>query len=127
MIEKRLIGQLGERFQHATLIELSRQSYLILNNVRIPIFGRKANIIERTPESISKKSYLLMKDSEFYTNQRILGQTGYTNLANHRYVLDTRRKDYNEKVATADGSVNDIRLRQESMALKQETLGNLEL
>lgn len=68
-----------------------------------------------------------MKDSEFYTNQRILGQTGYTNLANHRYVLDTRRKDYNEKVATADGSVNDIRLRQESMALKQETLGNLEL
>lgn len=73
MIEKRLIGQLGDRFQHATLIELSRQSYLISNSVRIPIFGRKANIIERTPESTSKKSYLLMKDSEFYTNQRILG------------------------------------------------------
>ena len=52
VIERRLVGQLGDRFQHANLIELSRQSYLISNKVRMPIFGKKANLVERTDESI---------------------------------------------------------------------------
>lgn len=67
-----------------------------------------------------------MKDSEFYTNPRIMSTSGYKNLANHRYVLDTRKQDYTEPIATADGT-NDFRGKNESLALKQETLGNLEL
>lgn len=96
LIEKRLIGQLGERFQHAQLIELSRQSYLISNSVRLPIFGRKANIMERTDDNVSKKNYLLMKDGEFYANPRLLGQAGYNNPANHKYVLDPRKRELGE-------------------------------
>ena len=81
---------------------------MITNNVRIPVFGKKANIIERTPESISKKGYLLMKDSEFYTNPRIMTSNGFRNLANHRYILDTRRVDHSEPIETADGT-NEFR------------------
>ena len=88
MIEKRLIGQLGDRFKHAQLIELSRQSYLISYNVRLPVFGKKATIMERTDENISKKNYLMMKDGEFYTNFRLLGREGYTNYVNHKYRID---------------------------------------
>jgi hypothetical protein len=39
VIERRLVGQLGDHFQHAQLIELSRNSYLISNSVRLPIVG----------------------------------------------------------------------------------------
>lgn len=42
VIEKRLVGQLGDRFQHAQLVEIYRNSYLISNRVKLPIFGRKA-------------------------------------------------------------------------------------
>lgn len=45
-----------------------------------------------------------MKDSEFYTNPRIMTSNGFRNLANHRYVLDTRRQDHSEAIATADGN-----------------------
>ena len=91
VIEKRLVGQLGDRYEHAQLIEISRNSYLISNKVRLPVFGRKENIIERTEDSISKKGYLHMKDSEFFQSARILG--GGLNLntnhpLNHKYVLD---------------------------------------
>lgn len=74
------MGQLGERFEHAQLIEISRSSYLISNQVRIPIFGQKIKPTERTEESISKKGYLLMKDAELYS-QRIRGPI-------HKYKLD---------------------------------------
>lgn len=44
-----------------------------------------------------------MKDSEWYTHPKILGTTGYSNLANHKYVLDTRKqRDHLKQVATAD-------------------------
>ena len=65
---------------------------MISNSVRIPIFGRKANIMERTEENVSKKNYLLMKDGEFYANPRLLGQAGFSNPANHKYVLDPRKR-----------------------------------
>lgn len=107
------------------MIELSRQSYLISNRVRLPIFGRKANIMERTEDNTSKKNYLLMKDGEFYANPRLLGQAGYTNPGNHKYVLDPRKRELGEQIATADGSALDVRQKNESLALKQETLGDL--
>lgn len=31
VIEKRLVGQLGDRYKHAQLLELSRNNYLISN------------------------------------------------------------------------------------------------
>ena len=74
MIEKRLVAQLGDRYEHAELIEISRDSYLISNKVRLPIFGRKEKIVERTRDSISKKGYLLKASHQFSTA--------------HKYVLD---------------------------------------
>ena len=73
---------------------------MISNQVRLPVFGLKANIMQRTEENISKKNYLLMKDGEFYTNSRLLGQQGYSNFANHKYVLDPSLQ---QTVATAEG------------------------
>lgn len=90
VIEKRLVGQLGERFVHADLIEINRNSYLISNRVRMPVFGRSVKPIERTEESISRKGYLLMKDSEFYTSSRVFTNQvfGVSNALQHKYVLD---------------------------------------
>lgn len=85
------MGQLGDRYEHAQLIEISRNSYLISNKVRLPVFGRRENLIERTKDSISKKGYLLMKDSEFLSSQRILGNQNLPIVQqsiNHKYVLD---------------------------------------
>lgn len=81
VIEKRLIGQLGEPFQHAQLIELSRNSYLISNQVRLPILGQQQPIHERTKESISRKGFQEMKDTEFY-NSRRLHEPYLSNLTN---------------------------------------------
>lgn len=66
-----------------------------------------------------------MKDGEFYANPRLLGQAGYTNPGNHKYVLDPRKRELGEQIATADGSALDVRQKNESLALKQETLGDL--
>lgn len=53
-----------------------------------------------------------MKDSEFYTNPRIMTSNGFRNLANHRYILDTRRViDHSELVATAEDGTNDLRVQ----------------
>ena len=90
MIEKRLVSQLGDRYVHANLIELRPNSYLISQHVRLPVFGRKVNPIERTDESISRKGFLLMKDQEFYTSTRVFGNQvfGVSNAHQHKYVLD---------------------------------------
>lgn len=39
-IERQLVGQLGDRFKHARLLEVSENSYLISHGVRLPIFGQ---------------------------------------------------------------------------------------
>ena len=64
VIEKRLVQQLGDQYAHAELIEISRGSYLIQNNVRLPIFGRSLPRLERNKQSISKRGYLVMRDKE---------------------------------------------------------------
>ena len=64
VIEKRLVQQLGDQYAHAELIEISRGSYLIQNNVRLPIYGRSPPRLERNKQSISKRGYLVMRDKE---------------------------------------------------------------
>lgn len=60
-IERRLVGQLGERFKDAKLLEVSEGSYLIQNRVKLPIFGRRIERTIRTKSSIDKRSFLLSK------------------------------------------------------------------
>ena len=90
VIEKRLVSQLGDRYVHANLIELRPNSYLISQNVRLPIFGRSVKPIERTDESMSRKGYHMMKDREFISSTRVFGNQdfGFTNAQHHKYVLD---------------------------------------
>ena len=68
IIEKNLVGSLGDRFKNARLLEVSENSYLITTDVRLPILGKQFQIIERTKSSISKRAYLLNKNPE-YTNR----------------------------------------------------------
>ena len=70
--------------EEATLLDL------ISNRVRMPVFGRSVKPIERTEESISRKGYLLMKDSEIYTSSRVFTNQvfGVSNALQHKYVLD---------------------------------------
>jgi hypothetical protein len=51
------------------LLEISENSYLITTDVRLPIFGRPFQPIERTKTSISKRGYLLKLHPE-YTNKK---------------------------------------------------------
>ena len=60
-IERRLVGQLGDRFKDAKLLEVSEGSYLIQNRIKLPIFGRTINPVIRTKSSIDKRSFLLSK------------------------------------------------------------------
>ena len=57
VIERRLIGQLGDPFQHAQLIELSRNSYLISNKVRLPVLGQQKPLHEPTKDNVSRKGF----------------------------------------------------------------------
>lgn len=58
--------------------------------MRLPIFGSKANIIERTDETQSMKGFLQMKDQEFYYSAKVFGNQafGVLNAQQHKYVLD---------------------------------------
>jgi len=47
-IENKLVGQLGDRYKNARLVEISENSYLITCDVRLPIFGKSLQRIERT-------------------------------------------------------------------------------
>lgn len=96
VIERRLVGQLGDNFSKAQLIELSRNSYLISNQVRLPILGQQIRPIMRDKDNfIDRKGYVLMKDSEFFSSsgRRIdhlyKGQL-IDNETLKKYVLDPR-------------------------------------
>eukprot|EP00347_Sterkiella_histriomuscorum_P022188 403331364 len=69
-IERHLLGQLGDRFKHAKLMEISENSYLISADIRLPIFGRPFQLIERTKTSISKRGYLLKMHPEYTSQNR---------------------------------------------------------
>ena len=90
VIEKRLVSQLGDRYTHASLIELRPNSYLISQHVRLPVIGRPAMLIERSKETMSKKDFLMMKDNEFYAQEKsYTGQFfGLNNATAHKYKLD---------------------------------------
>jgi hypothetical protein len=64
-IESFLLGQLGDRFKHAKLLEVSEGSYLITMDVRLPVFGKALNIEKRDMKSIlrDKAGYLLKRDA----------------------------------------------------------------
>lgn len=62
-----MVGQLGERFMHAKLLEVSENSYLITTDVRLPVFGKTLSLVERTKSSISKRGYLIKQPE--YTNR----------------------------------------------------------
>ena len=91
VIQKRLVGQLGERFEHAQLIELQRGAYLISNRVRLPVFGKKAPILERTDENMTREGFRAVKEAEHLAwSDAARGALGlHTNLAvSYKYVLD---------------------------------------
>lgn len=94
VIERRLVGQLGDHFQDAQLIELSRNSYLIQNRVRLPILGQQQPLHERNKETISRKGFQQMKDLDFYSSRR-LNEPYVSNLMDanlQKYVLDPRMR-----------------------------------
>ena len=64
-IERFLLNQLGDRFKHAKLLEVSEGSYLITMDVRLPIFGKAINIEKRDMKSIlrDRAGYLLQRDA----------------------------------------------------------------
>jgi hypothetical protein len=64
-IEQRVMAQLGDRFRHGKLLEISENSYLITGGVRLPVFGKSFKRLERTKSSISKKAYLLGMHPEY--------------------------------------------------------------
>ena len=108
---------MGERFEHAQLIVISRSSYLISNKVRIPIFGQQIKPKERTEESISKKGYLLMKDAELYS-QRIRGPI-------HKYKLDPN-STLNFLRNTAQVYSNNVRKLNNGGKMGPKNANNLE-
>lgn len=57
-LERRLVAQLGERYKHAKLLEVSEGSYLIQNQIKLPVFGKTINPHHRTKDSISKNKFL---------------------------------------------------------------------
>ena len=57
-IERRLVGQLGDRYKDARLIEVSEGSYLIKNMIKLAIFGSKVVPLKRSEDSITNKKYL---------------------------------------------------------------------
>lgn len=71
MIERRLVGQLGDRYTNAHLLELSRNNYLISNRVRLPVFGQAANLIERNKDTVGREGFVRMKDAEYYFSRRM--------------------------------------------------------
>ena len=87
VIEKRLVQQLGEQYRHAELIEISRGSYLIQNKIRLPIFGRQMEMIERNEKSIKNRGYLIMRDKEYYSR-------GIGLVSKHKYKLDPNMTNY---------------------------------
>lgn len=91
-IERRLVGQLGDRYKHAELLELSRNNYLISHRVRLPVLGRSCMLIEPSKENLARTGYQRMKDVEFYSSRRLANPTmsNLTNVSLQRYVLDPR-------------------------------------
>ena len=71
-MESFLLNQLGDRFKHAKLLEVSDGSYLITMDVRLPVFGKALTIEKRDMKSIlrDKAGYLLKRDEQKYTSQR---------------------------------------------------------
>lgn len=72
VIERRLVGQLGDRYTNAHLLELSRNNYLISNRVRLPVFGQAANLIERDKDSIGRVNFVKMKDEEALAKKNLM-------------------------------------------------------
>lgn len=70
-IERRLVGQLGDRFRDAQLLEVSEGSYLIRNRVKLPIFGKKLHAIILTKkdniDKYKKSYYKNVKSTANYT------------------------------------------------------------
>ena len=57
-IERRLVGQLGDRYKDARLIEVSEGSYLIKNIIKLAVLGKNVRPLKRSKDSITKKAYL---------------------------------------------------------------------
>lgn len=53
------MAQLGDRYKHGKLLEISENSYLITGGIRLPIMGKSVKRLERTRSSVTKKSYLI--------------------------------------------------------------------
>jgi len=62
-LEKQLLAQLGDRFKHAKLLEVSEGSYLITMDVRLPVFGKAVILKNRDKKSILNKGHLLNQDA----------------------------------------------------------------
>jgi hypothetical protein len=71
-VESFLVNQLGDRFKHAKLLEVSDGSYLITMDVRLPVFGKALTIEKRDMKRIlgDKASYLLKRDEQKYSSKR---------------------------------------------------------
>jgi hypothetical protein len=66
--EKSVINTLPKEYQHAKLIEITESSYLIRNEVRLPIFGRSARMHERKRHP--RDPTLLMQNLDWKKNTR---------------------------------------------------------
>jgi hypothetical protein len=64
------------------------------------LFGRQANLIERTKESISRQGFIAMKDNEFYLS-RSMNPSALMNPDLQRYVIDPKYRQPRQLVLAA--------------------------
>ena len=67
-----MVGQLGERYENAKLLELSRNNYLISNDIRLPVLGHALPLTVRDKETVTTKGYIKMKDNEFFISRKLV-------------------------------------------------------
>jgi hypothetical protein len=64
------------------------------------LFGRQANLIERTKESTSRQGFIAMKDNEFYLS-RSMNPSALMNTDLQRYVIDPKYRQPRQLVLAA--------------------------
>lgn len=99
-IEKRLVGQLGDRYKDAQLLEVSEGSYLIRNHIKLPLFGSSIKLLQRTKATTSTH----------YLKNKKLGLFNAADLS--KYVLDMSSSSQQPQQA----ATNELKAQQQAQS-----------
>jgi len=121
--EKSVIGTLPQEYKHAKLIEITETSYLIRNEVRLPILGKQIRMVER--QNQKRDTTNLMQNINWKKNTRPMSHSTIKEVEEAKHFISEKE---NEDLKNNRGHIISNKILESQVKdIEEDSMGRIDV